>query len=82
MASQLCDLLHKEIKQMIIGIGVQGKGNIYPLIVGEMERYVIHLVLEETRFNLFLAAKMLGISRSTLYRKIERLNIKLGEIQE
>ena len=77
MASTLYDLLRKEIKPMVVGIGVHGKGNIYPLIVGEIERYVIQCVLEETRFNILLAAKMLGISRSTLYRKIDRLNIKM-----
>lgn len=76
MASTLYDLLRKEIKPMIIGIGPNSKGNIYPLIVGEIERYVINLVLEETRYNLLHAAKVLGISRSTLYRKIDRLNIK------
>ncbi len=76
MALTLYDLLRKEIKPMIIGIGMHGKGNIYPLIIEEIERYVISLVLEETRFNLVVAAKILGISRSTLYRKIEKLNIK------
>jgi len=71
----LYDLLEKEIKRMIDGIGKKGNGNIHPLIMNEMERYIIEVVLCETNFNYVVATKLLGISRSTLYRKIEALGI-------
>ena len=73
MPLSLYDLLKKEIKKMILGIGKNGNGNIYPLIMREVEEYTIKLVLKETNFNFLLASKMLGISRSTLYRKLESL---------
>ncbi|MBF0145173.1 MAG: sigma-54-dependent Fis family transcriptional regulator [Magnetococcales bacterium] len=41
----------------------------------ESERTHIQKVLEQVRFNKGKAAKLLGISRSTLYRKLETLKI-------
>ena len=75
MSSSLHELLKKNIKKMISGIGTNEQGNIYPLIMQEIEKSIIKLVLEETKYNYFKAAKILGISRSTLYRKIEALDI-------
>jgi len=59
---------------MITGIG-SSKGNIHPLIMQEIEAYIIDIVLRETAYNLLAASKILGISRSTLYRKIETLKL-------
>ena len=67
---------------MLVGIGHNGQGNIHPLIIKEVEGYVIKLVLEETKFNYLLASKMLGISRSTLYRKIDSLGISVDKNQD
>lgn len=77
MANSLYEFLRKEVQRMMLGIGPQNKGNIYPLIVEETERSVIKIVLEETNGNFLASAKMLGISRSTLYRKIQDLKIEL-----
>ena len=77
MAESLYQFLRKEVQQMIVGIGFNNVGNIYPLIVEEVERSIIKIVLEETRGNFFVSAKILGISRSTLYRKMKTLNIDL-----
>ncbi len=73
----LYDILDREIKRMIAGIGRHGKGNIHPLVMHEIERFIIHTVLHETNFNFLVAAKILGIGRSTLYRKIKVLNISI-----
>jgi len=71
----LYELLHREIKRMTTGIGLHNRGNIHPLIMGEIEKYIIQIVLEETHYNYVVAAKMLGIGRSTLYRRIKALGI-------
>ncbi len=79
-APSLYDLLKREIKKMVSGASPHKKGNIYPLVMQEVERYIITLVLEETSYNLVVAAHVLGISRSTLYRKIQALNISLESL--
>ena len=75
MSISLFDILKCEIKKMISGIGKHEQGNIHPLVMGEVEKYIIELVLQESNFNYLLASRILGISRSTLYRKIESLQI-------
>ena len=75
MSVSLYDLLKREVRKMVVGIGKNGQGNIHPLIMNEIEKNIIELVLKETDYNYLHASKMLGISRSTLYRKIELLGI-------
>ncbi len=75
MTFSLHELLERQVKLMVHALGNDGKGNIHPLIVGEVERSLIQTVLGETKYNHLLTAKMLGISRSTLYRKITSLGI-------
>lgn len=71
----LHDFIRREVKKMVIGIGPKGQGNIYPLVMEEVEKTIIELVLQETNYNYFATAKVLGISRSTLYRRVEALKI-------
>jgi transcriptional regulator with PAS, ATPase and Fis domain len=44
--------------------------------MNEVERCLITSVLEKTNHNYVVAARLLGISRSRLYRRIERLEIE------
>jgi transcriptional regulator with PAS, ATPase and Fis domain len=46
------------------------------LTIAEMEKRLIQLTLEKLKGNQSVAAKKLGISRSTLWRKIKELQIK------
>jgi DNA-binding protein Fis len=72
----LHDLLKRDVQKMIGGVGRNEKGNIYPLIVQEVEKSIIEITLQETKNNYFKAARMLGISRSRLYRKIKKFGIE------
>lgn len=76
MAEQsLYDFLKREVQRMTVGIGQQDRGNIHPLIMDEVERCVVTTVLEQTNHNYVLTARLLGISRSRLYRRIAHLGI-------
>lgn len=46
---------------------------IHPLIMGEVEKRLIIKVLERSRGNKLQAAKLLGMSRNTFHRKIQKL---------
>jgi len=82
MSLSLYELLKRDVKKMVHGFGSHEQGNIYPLIMQEVEKCLIELVLEEYRYNYLRAAKILGISRSTLYRKIEVFKIIKEKQQE
>lgn len=75
----LNDMLARDVRKMVGGVCKNQKGNIYPLVMQEVEKSLIEIVLEETNFNLLLASRILGIGRSTLYRKINKLKIVLKE---
>ena len=82
MAYSLYDFLKKDVQKMIDVLSDHDRGNLYPLVIQEVERHLIKLVLEETDHNFLKAARVLGISRSTLYRKIDTLRIPTKHTQE
>ena len=75
MSMSLQDLLKKEIQTMLCGITGEN-GNIFKLITDEVEALIIKISLERTNYNHSRTAKILGISRGTLYRKILVFKIK------
>ena len=46
---------------------------IHPLIMGEVEKRLIIKTLEKSRGNKLQAAKILGMSRNTFHRKVQKL---------
>jgi len=52
-------------------------GDLYGLILEQMERPLIRFVLEKTRGNQVKAAEILGINRNTLRKKIQELDIEI-----
>ena len=46
------------------------------LVIPQVERPLLHLLLEETRWNQQRAARILGINRNTLRKRIETLGLK------
>lgn len=53
--------------------------NLYPSVISSVEKALIKSVLKQTSFNQLQSAKLLGINRNTLRRKIKELKIKLRE---
>ncbi|MBM93832.1 MAG: Fis family transcriptional regulator [Legionellales bacterium] len=49
--------------------------NLYQVVIEAVERPLLKTILNHTEGNQSLAARMLGISRSTLRKKIEHLHI-------
>jgi transcriptional regulator of acetoin/glycerol metabolism len=59
-----------------------GKSNVQVPTAGDkkQEKARIISVLAETKYNQKEAAKLLGINRSTLYRKLKALNIEINKL--
>ncbi|MDQ5940624.1 MAG: Two component, sigma54 specific, transcriptional regulator, Fis family [Candidatus Dependentiae bacterium] len=71
----LTDLLKNTVRRMVRSLGQFESGNIYSLLINQVEKNLIEIVLEEQRYNHYHTARVLGIGRSTLYRKMESLKI-------
>ena len=52
-------------------------GDVYAMVLEQVERPLIRFVLEKTRGNQVKAADILGINRNTLRKKIQELAIEL-----
>lgn len=49
--------------------------NLYELVLAEVEAPLLEVVLRQTRGNQTKAAKMLGLSRGTLRKKLKQYNL-------
>ena len=56
-------------------------GDVYAMVLGQVERPLIRFVLEKTRWNQVRAADILGINRNTLRKKIQELGIEMRKDQ-
>jgi len=79
----------KEIGSMSIGMFIEERlqgfmkniknferFNLYKTVIPEVEKALITMVMKETGKNQVKAAKLLGINRNTLHKKIQNLKIK------
>jgi DNA-binding protein Fis len=60
---------------------ISGKGHIYADIINSIEKSVITKALEQSRGNQLLAARLLGLNRNTLHKKIVQFNIDVGRFK-
>ena len=54
--------------------GTEAK-NLYPLVIGEIEKPLLETVMHQTRGNQSRAARMLGINRNTLRKKLAQYGL-------
>ncbi len=73
----LSDLIREQLQAYMANCGeMLPSGGLYAVIMPHMERPLIELALEYTSGNQLKAAKILGINRNTLRKKIQELQIK------
>ncbi len=70
--------LIREFVLKVFSVEQKEKNNLYDIVVKAAERAVISEVLKRCNFNQVKAAKVLGIHRNTLRRKIKELGIELS----
>jgi Fis family transcriptional regulator len=49
------------------------------MVIDSIEKPLIEYILEKTKFNQTEAAKMLGMNRNTLRKKIQLFNISINQ---
>ena len=71
----LRDCLRNRLSDYFVHIDGQAPGDLYQLVMSEVEAPLFQMVLQHTRGNLSRAADILGIHRATLRRKLSRYNL-------
>lgn len=70
----LCDHVRLTVKDYLARLGTDEVSNLYDMVIHEVERPLIQAVMEQCGHNQSKAAHMLGLSRSTLRKKIAALD--------
>jgi two-component system nitrogen regulation response regulator GlnG len=70
-------LVEMKLRSSLGNLDKMESGDLYSLILEQMERPLIRFVLEKTRGNQVKAAEILGINRNTLRKKIQELDIEI-----
>jgi two-component system nitrogen regulation response regulator GlnG len=68
-------LIGNKLRATFAQMDIQELNNLYEMVLFQMERPLIRIILEKTRFNQVRAAEILGINRNTLRKKIQILDI-------
>jgi two-component system nitrogen regulation response regulator GlnG len=75
--ASLEELVDMKLRSCLNGIEQLEKGEIFTMVLEQVERPLIRFILEKTRWNQVKAADILGINRNTLRKKISELGIEL-----
>ena len=75
--ASLEELVDAKLRSCLNGIEQLETGEIYTMVLEQVERPLIRFILEKTRWNQVKAADILGINRNTLRKKINELGIEL-----
>lgn len=70
------DLVRAKLRTFLGRIKGYHVEDLHAQVIGQVERPLVELVLEQTRGNQLQAAKVLGINRNTLRKKIRALGIR------
>jgi len=70
-------LVDMKLRSCMNGVEKLDKGEIYSIVLEQVERPLIRFILEKTRWNQVKTADILGINRNTLRKKISELGIEL-----
>ena len=76
-ADDLClkDFIERKLRNFVGHMKASGGQNLYSMLLAEVERPLISYVLKETRGKQVQAARLLGMNRNTLRKKMKELKI-------
>ena len=78
----LASYVEKKIGDFVRAMNVGSGKNLYPTLMRAVERPLIELALRETHGNQIKAARLLGLNRNTLRKKISELEISVSQAKQ
>ncbi len=76
------DLISEKLSQFLDKFHELGSMELYETLLPMFERPLLNLILQKTNGNQIQAAKVLGINRNTLRKKIRNLKIKIKNFED
>ena len=73
------ELIHHKVRQFLQIIEEYYPENLHQLFMEKMEKPLLAEVLKQTNGNKTHAAKILGINRNTIHRKMKQYNITIAK---
>lgn len=70
-------LVDRKLRVSFVNVEKLDSGDLYNMVIEQVERPLITFLLEKTRWNQVRAASILGINRNTLRKKISDLGIEI-----
>lgn len=64
------DFLKKSLKEHLGKMKAMDNGRLHETVIGQVEKSLLRMVMEETNGNQSDASRMLGINRNTLRKKM------------
>ncbi len=78
----LASYVEKKIGDFVRAMNVGSGKNLYPSLMRAVERPLIELALRETHGNQIKAARLLGLNRNTLRKKITEFEISVSQAKQ
>lgn len=73
--STLSEHVRHCVESYFVQLNGHDSSGLYNLVLAEVEKPLLEIALKHTEFNQSKAAKILGLSRSTLRKKLEQYQI-------
>jgi two-component system nitrogen regulation response regulator GlnG len=74
--TSLEELMRIKLEPLLAAVDEENTEGLYAMVLTQLERPLIGLVLEKCKWNQLKAARVLGLNRNTLRKKINTLDIK------
>ena len=76
-ANELADTVRRSLEKYFRDLDGEKPRSVYDMVIRNVERPLLEVVLDRAEGNQTIAARMLGINRNTLRKKMQTLKIKL-----
>ena len=75
--NEIADTVRRSLEKYFRDLDGEKPRSVYDMVIRNVERPLLEVVLDRAEGNQTIAAKMLGINRNTLRKKMLTLKIKL-----